>query len=280
MKTCPACLTQYTDDTLQYCLQDGSPLTAVSQTAAPTVAFGETETLVNPRSGERRLDTKPSLGNDVEALRGTRAGRGSRTALAVAITALLMLLVFGVLGIAAFLYFRDRSSSDRSSALPANTADNRAGSQASSPPISPTPSPRTPLPSPTPDKPRVVDPDTRDEVISEIDNWRESTESMDLDSLTDHYAPRVDYYNKRGVDPGYIRGDKSRAFARFTEIQMSLSNIQLALNDKGDRITAVFDKEWRFSGERTSAGKVRQQLELSNIDGRWLITAERDLKVY
>ena len=83
-----------------------------------------------------------------------------------------------------------------------------------------------------------------------------------------------------GVDLGFIRADKSRAFSRFTDIKMNLSNIQLTLNDRGDKITAVFDKGWRFSGERTSTGKVRQQLELSKVDGRWLITSEKDIKVY
>ena len=126
----------------------------------------------------------------------------------------------------------------------------------------------------------MVAADTRDEVISVINSWLGATEDMDLDSLMDHYAPRVDYYNRRGADLGFIRGDKNRAFSRFTDIRMKFSNMQLTPDDAGDKITAVFDKEWVFSGDRPSTGRVRQQLELRNINGRWLITAERDLKVY
>jgi hypothetical protein len=49
----------------------------------------------------------------------------------------------------------------------------------------------------------------------------------------------------------------------------------------GERATAVFDKEWNFSGaEKTSAGKVKQQLQLKKVNGQWLISGERDLKVY
>lgn len=280
MKTCPACLTQYTDDTLMYCLQDGSPLSTAPRSGAPTVVLGETETLVNARAGEPSLDTQESVRGNTEGSGRSGTRRGSRTALAVAITALLMLLVFGALGIAAFLYFRDRGSDDRISVLPANIRENRAGSPVSSPLASPTPTVPRPVPTSTAARPVSVDTDTHDEVVSEIESWRETTEDMDLDSLMAHYAPRVDYYNRHGVDPGYIRADKSRAFSRFTDIQMNLSNIQLTLNDKGDKITAVFDKGWRFSGERTSTGKVRQQLELSKLDGRWLITSEKDIKVY
>jgi hypothetical protein len=140
--------------------------------------------------------------------------------------------------------------------------------------------PPDPSPSPAPTISDSADPELRDEIVGEIDGWRETTEEMDLDTLMAHYAPRVDYYNKRGAAVDYIRGDKSRAFSRFETIQMKLSDIQVTQNAAGDKVTAVFDKTWRFQGARTSTGKVREQLELSRINGRWLITAERDLKVY
>ena len=281
MKTCPKCLTQYTDDTLVYCLQDGSALSAATQAGTPTVVLGETETLVRPREGGPVPETQPSLSGD--AVRsGTSAPtpRRSSTVLAVAITALLMILVFGVLGIAAFLYFKNRVADNRDLGATTNRVEDLGNIPVSSPSMSPLPSPRSPAPSPTPERAAAVDEETRDDVISEIDSWRDITEDMDLDALMGHYAPRVDYYNRRGADIGFIRADKSRAFSRFTDIRMKLSNIQLTPDDSGNRITAVFDKEWAFSGERTTTGKVRQLLELKKIDGRWLITAERDLKVY
>ncbi|MBK8147059.1 MAG: hypothetical protein IPK58_02290 [Acidobacteria bacterium] len=49
----------------------------------------------------------------------------------------------------------------------------------------------------------------------------------------------------------------------------------------GTRAVAVFDKEWIFTnaaGER-NAGKVRQQLTLEKINGKWLIILEKDLKI-
>ncbi len=48
MKHCPNCQTTYTDNTLRFCLKDGTPLSDVSDTsvAMPTTAFDEFETVV------------------------------------------------------------------------------------------------------------------------------------------------------------------------------------------------------------------------------------------
>ncbi len=48
MKYCPSCQTTYSDDSLQFCLEDGTALLSDSGKISqmPTVAFGETETVV------------------------------------------------------------------------------------------------------------------------------------------------------------------------------------------------------------------------------------------
>lgn len=288
MKSCPACLTQYTDDTLKYCLQDGTPLVPGFQSDAPTIVMGETETLVNPRPGESKLDTQPDISSQ-KTPPGSQAdvqSSGSKTAIAVAITALVMLMVFGILGLAGFLYLRDQGQNvvtNVNSGGSDNIALNKKIAQ------SPIPSPtvrvendhvsNSTLPA-NRSKTSPVDDQTRDEIARQIDSWRSQTESMDMDSLMGHYASNVDYYNKRGARIDFIRADKSRAFSRFSEISLSLSNMDVKTNETDDIVTAIFDKEWHFRGERNSKGKVRQMLQLKKIGGRWLITAERDLKVY
>lgn len=42
MKHCPACGTQYTDDTIRFCLQDGLSLVESRETETPRVAYDET----------------------------------------------------------------------------------------------------------------------------------------------------------------------------------------------------------------------------------------------
>ena len=77
-----------------------------------------------------------------------------------------------------------------------------------------------------------------------------------------------------------MRADKARHFSNYTSMQSDYSNMNVAVGPDGQTVTAVFDKEWNFSGVKTSSGKVQSQLIFKRINGRWLITTERDLKVY
>ncbi len=95
-----------------------------------------------------------------------------------------------------------------------------------------------------------------------------------------NYANAVDYYTRRNVGVGTIRADKSRALSLYSSMQVNVSNMDVLIGPAGDTATVVFDKEWNFSGQSTSTGKVRSQLRFTNINGRWLITSEKDLEVY
>jgi hypothetical protein len=279
MKSCPACLTQYTDDTLRYCLQDGNPLIASSLANEQTIVMGETNTLVNPRPGQQALDTRQDIrvpsNSDLP-----RAKRRSRFGLVAAVAASVILVIFGALGLGALIYLKNRDSTPKNSIRSDNAPDKTPARAESSPTATQrvANSPTLGLP-PSPSL-SAVDSDLREKIVSEINSWRETTEEMDVDSLMDRYASKVDYYNKKGVAIDFIRNDKRRAFSRFDGIDMKLSNFEVSKNPAGDKVTVLFDKEWRFTGERTSTGKVRQLLELTKFGSNWLITAERDLKVY
>jgi hypothetical protein len=280
MKSCPACYTQYTDDTLKYCLQDGTPLTDLPRTNDPTISLGETDTLVRPRTNESDLATQPDVFATTPSPVVGSPPRRSNTLLVVLATIFVMFTVLGAIGLGAFLYFRDRSAiepavsnkpvaanDDRTPTPTRNTiVTNSNGNAAVSP---------TPVSQASPELSRA----TREEVADEIDAWIGSTEEMDLAGLMDHYGDRVDYYNSKGADQEQIRADKVRAFSLFDTIDMNVSNITFA-SVSDSRISATFDKAWTFEGDRVSRGKVRQQLIFENVGGRWLIVSERDLKVY
>lgn len=282
MKSCPSCLTQYTDDTLSYCLQDGSLLTTEFTSESPTVVAGETETFVNPRVLSNKLDTRPDISTAVIHDSGSKP-RGSRTAVAVAATVFVMLAIFVLLGAGAFLYYRSKGSAVSSNISSANGKGN-PNEKNVSPPTNRTPTRidnREVTPSPLPDSGlETVTDDVRSEVWNEIDDWRSATEEMDIDSLVGHYASRVEYYNKSAADSSFIRADKNRAFSRFDVISMKISNVEVTNAGTAGTFNVFFDKEWRFSGATTSTGKVRQLLQIKKIGGRWLITAEKDLKVF
>ncbi len=61
-------------------------------------------------------------------------------------------------------------------------------------------------------------------------------------------------------------------------MRANISNMDVSV--KGETATATFDKEWTFSGDGSNSGKVRSQLTFRRINGRWLITGERDVRVY
>ena len=90
----------------------------------------------------------------------------------------------------------------------------------------------------------------------------------------------MDYYKRGGANRAFIRADKQRAFSRYDSIDFKLTNISISVDQGGQEATVTLDKEWNFDGEENSSGKVQQLLKMKKSNGQWLITAEKDLKVY
>jgi hypothetical protein len=284
MKFCPNCQSQYTDDTLKFCLQDGTPLQEALFTQLPSEAEAETETVVAPRPpGQAYIprETDPAR-RPAEPI---PAAKKSKTTTAVFLTIFAMLLFFSLAGLGAWFYFNGLSTDKNANLILANKATN--SERAATPPRpeatkTPSATPATNTEANANSAPAAVDREqiTKD-VSSRISAWNAQGEELDLDAYMGNYAGTVDYYNKKGASLAFVRGDKERAFGKYDSIKTNLSNITVTPDATGERATALFDKEWKFSGEESySAGKVRQQLQLRKINGQWLITGERDLKVY
>ena len=118
------------------------------------------------------------------------------------------------------------------------------------------------------------------EVSQQVQSWRSSTESGDMNSLIRKYAASVQYHRKSNASPEFIRADKQRAYRLFDSMSIRISNMDVSVSGSGETASAHFDKEWVFEGPRRSSGKVRQQLQFRRMNGQWLITGERDIKVY
>ena len=91
MKQCPACRTTYTDDSLRFCLADGSSLDPVPD--------NET-TLLNPMRGAHQNETGAS---------GTAAAKPSTVKIVVVIGLVVLFLLIGM-GIALALLYSNRNS--------------------------------------------------------------------------------------------------------------------------------------------------------------------------
>ncbi len=295
MKYCPSCQTNYADDTLQFCLQDGTQLAEFPDQSSPTIFLTDSETLVSPKKVEPLGHIPPQNWEPSQVTRVSSLEpepKKSNTAVAVLLTAFGMFLFFGLAGIGVWLYLKNGKTEvvqNKNVTSPNSNGqifDSNTNSKISP---SPTAATRTPAPNSSPPAnatPTVAAPDfdpeqIKSEVSSKIDSWKSLSESRNLNAYMNIYADTVDYYNKKGASAGFVRGDKQRAFSAFDYIKINLSNMRVSPDASGENATAVFDKEWFFEGsDKYSAGKVQTQLRLKKIGGEWRITGERDLKVY
>jgi ketosteroid isomerase-like protein len=279
MKTCPRCKTQYTDDSLRFCLQDGTPLGPAAQAGEPTVALGG----VDAPSTETKWRDQSQI-TQVLPPKGTRSGPGIIAAAAIGAGAFVLLAA--IAGVAAWFFLTDRppgpGQNENLVRINANVPGGNNTPANEPAPKTPVPSKGTNVdparsPTPVPAADRELEKRT---VSMEIYGWKEDTERGSLNAQIARYAPSVNYYQRTGANPEFIRRDKERAFRMYDSISIDISNMQIDIAPSGDTATAVFDKEWDFDGSRRSRGKVRQQLQFRKFSGRWLITGERDLSVY
>ncbi len=294
MKTCPSCQSQYTDDTLQFCLQDGTRLQSGSE--MKTANYGEQETVVSNRpSGQINTprETQPTNRQTNQFPSNSNfqtPEKKSSAATAVFLTAFVMLLFFSLVGIGGWLYLRGATPDENGNLLLAKKKPDSTVANTSS--TAPTDSSRTPAATPVINSSNVrIEPAApaapidqakiQKDVSQRIDSWKSAAESLDLDEYMDNYAPKIDYYNKKGANAATVRADKQKAFDQYSSLKVTISNLSVTPDASGEHATAIFDKQWEFSGEESySAGKVRQQLQLQKIDGEWLIAGEKDLKLY
>lgn len=297
MKNCPRCGTQYTDDTLLFCLQDGTPLGAVIVSDPPTMVLNETETVA--RRGDR---IRVPLGS--EETNYEQNGQTTRVMPSKSGPSVLAIVTFVIGGLffiafalglgAIWLYSRNdpsdiaNNSGNRSSAnvlTPANMSNFPVPTTTpyvSKPPPGPSVLPTStsgrvtpPSPPPTADNDQA-----RGEAVRRLYAWKSMLESHDINGYMGNYADSVDYYRKRGVSVNAIRADKARAFRIYDSMRVNISNETAAMGPDGNSASVTFDKEWHFTGRSRSEGKTRSQLDLIRINGIWLITGERDLKLY
>lgn len=162
MKKCPQCGTEYSDVTLSFCLHDGTPLIVAAQGDAPTVVLGETETVVPRRDAIRvpLAETQLSWGQSESTRVAVQPERQpekktSNTALAVGLTVVGMLLLFGIIGIAAIVFLRNSEEAKLPNTnITPNKNVNGPGTNYATPdpPASPMRTPPSPTPASTPQR--------------------------------------------------------------------------------------------------------------------------------
>lgn len=294
MKICPYCQNTYTDDSLQFCLQDGQPLENYTPNQTSGSQWSDAETLVSPKmrsqpplDAQKSQNWQPSEPTILAAQ--TPEPEKSNTLKIVLLTLLGMLVLFGIGGIGAFVVWKKSQreiAANVNNNKPVNTKTPAANQNANSNQntnanVNANANANSAAPPPKP----TINPEQTEEIKEKvknvIDDWKTAYESLDLEYAVSYYAETVDYYNGGRVGIGRVRADKQRAFDAYDTLKFDISNLTVTPDSTGEKATAVFDKEWNFENvEKTNSGKVQQQMQFIKKDGKWKIAGEKDLKVY
>jgi serine/threonine-protein kinase len=168
----------------------------------------------------------------------------------------------------------------------ANSTDQTPTATRSPSPLGPTvnPSPRVAqsVATPTPAPVVVNTPLLTSEVNAVLDSWAGAARAHNLDLQMTYYTDVVSpYFGRRSISKAEIRADRSVAYRRYPRLDIQLSNMNLVVDSSGTQATATFDKSFTFSSDDKSfSGMVNTRVWLAKIGSQWLITGEKDLKVY
>jgi len=312
MKRCPTCQRIYSDETLNFCLEDGAALqsatgnnTAQDETLvldanepppteilppglAPTIRAQKPPTTVRQEARATKHEFQDLATPPVKQ-------RNTSSVVALTVVATILLLTLGGLG--AWLLLRDntsggnlngddlgtdsaRKSNTNTGAMNASIPEPTSGNVNTRPGV-PTPiASASPTPQPTP---LTGDPSAvRMEVSKALNGWRQTMINPSVDAHMSYYANTLHtYYNARDVGVSRVRANVARAFSTYSTFDVQITNLQIVVDPSGETAVATFDKTFEFrNSEKRYAGSGLNRFWLEKIGGRWLITGEKDLKTY
>lgn len=304
MKLCPKCQNTYSDDTLSFCLEDGAHLIA---SMSPTVASFDAKGSDDPNATLKGEPLPSSIPTEVFSARTARTEpipkaaptaqdsphfsvppdyavsqppRKQNTPLVVGLSVVATLILIALGGGAAWLFMRDDkpAATTSKSAVDDSTRDSSSKSNAVNNGKTTSEGNTTPASTPAPVDTSAV----KSQVTDVLNGWASASRAHDLNKHMSYYATTLDtYYQASNVSSQRVRSDRSRAYNIYTTLDIELSDIKITPDPSGATASATFDKTWTFEGvAKYSSGSVHQKIWLTKIDGRWLITGEKDLKVY
>ena len=278
MKYCPSCLNQYTDLTLKFCLQDGTPLSAMperKQSTIDTVAFSQPVTAASflPTS-DFRIEQSPQ-NRTQQNIKPDAVPKAKRTSKAlVALAVIVPVLTLSGAGVASgWFLLKDRLNTM------SEQKDARQDDQAASAPV--------PVASAVPETIKANDPASTDaeavkaEITNAVEQWKDLTEGHNAEKLSQMYGEKVDYLGTTGVSNAEIRATVQKLFDAYSDIDLQISNLSVAVDSEGQAATAIFDNEWDYEASpKLSSGKAHTKLHFQRSGSDWKIVSERQLKIY
>jgi hypothetical protein len=261
VKVCPQCNSSYTDESLQFCLSDGTPLVATETNSA---SWHSAETIYDPNiiiqqpsphqtSPNSNSHTNSSVQINSSTFQTSNKSNNLLSLLGLAI--LLGGIIFG----SYWLFFRDNSGDINKTNLTQTTETKRPVVQLS------------------PEQNAQV----KKDVTALLQTWNDSNNTRKIEDHIKCYADTLSvYYKESGIDKNHVRADRMRAYERYEVIDIQLDNIKITPESETSA-SATFDKTWTFkSSKKVSTGSVQQEFTFIKKDGKWLIDGEKDVKVY
>jgi ketosteroid isomerase-like protein len=200
----------------------------------------------------------------------------------VAVTVAATILLLGLGGLGAWLMLRD-TTTEVSRGGNQNTQPTPAYTPTNTPAPSPTPTSSTPTPAPQPTQtPGGGTSGASREVAGALEGWRRTMNNPDVNAHMAYYADTLHtYYNAKNVGAGMVRDNVARAFSAYDTFNVRIDNLQIEVDPSGERAVATFDKTFEFrSPGKAYEGSGLNRFWFEKIGGRWLITGEKDLKIY
>lgn len=293
MKYCPNCRNQYVDDTLRFCLQDGTVLhdaVETKQSTIDTVAFSDPLTassilktedlnLYAPKSDAVKTRAwKPDAPKS--ALRQTSKPAKSSSLAKTFLVSFGALFALAAAGLGGWFYFNNQNKpvqivKSADAATPENLPANNSSSKVILDDLSAPTNSNSELP------PNSGSEDAKKEVAAAIELWKKATESRKLPDYLSRYAEKVDYFDKSGAGAPEIRTEAQKMFDAYSEIEITLTNVRVAVDAGGTQATAVFDKEWSYETPNDLLeGKAHTKLRFQKNGADWKITSEKYQKIY
>lgn len=280
MKYCPSCLNQYTDLTLKFCLQDGTPLSAMpekKQSTIDTVAFSQPVTAASflPTS-DFRVEQPPQnrTQQNIRPETVRQAKRSNRALIALAV--IIPVITLSVAGVASGWYLLK----DRLAVMAEQQEQPAEDDRIQSTSVQATPA--VPETIKANDPPASTDAEVvKAEIADLVERWKDLTEGHNAEKLSQMYGEKVDYLGKAGTSNAQIRSILQKTFDEFSEIDVVITNISIAVDAEGTAATALFDNEWDYEASpKLSSGKAHTKLHFQRAGSEWKIVSERQLKIY
>ena len=265
MKVCPKCNSSYSDETLNFCLTDGVPLVAEEildeyLSKHPSKSWHTADTLVDPRFSMAGRPTSVNPSAPTFELGNTTARNLVPRQSNAALYAVLGILLVALIGVG-FWWFSKSPNPANKSVISEETASVPKHAIV---PISP-----------------EQEAQVKKELTDFMQRWARTNSEKNSDAHLAHYANMLEiYYGESGKDKNHVLADRLRAYQRYDTILMQVDNLKIT-PESNESATIIFDKSWTMKNDKkTSTGSVQQEIHVTKTNGRWLIDAEKDLKVY